>query len=164
MRRLIPLLLCVALSACSLPLAIRPPAPAENTQVKVLIAGYAVHAIVGSTQEPTVIWGFVFRSKQPTERYEHVRVEELRPNGSAVTLVDDTAPTLMNGKWYGKATPIPADPASVPWLFTSGASRFIFRFTIKPVGAPAFVLNQPTVFTSASKQAQRDMLRQLHRK
>ena len=128
------------------------PISAENERVKILMAGFAVGPLKTNPKQAVLGWAFDFEIKAPVKRLEAVKVEEVSPSTSPVTLIEDNAPALKNGVWSGDAAPIPASRTSTPWLFENTKSVYVFRFTIKAVGEPPFVLYQPTWFSGAAKQ------------
>ena len=75
-----------------------------------------------------VRWAFSFRDNQPGQ-LRSVRVENISDPTPAV-LVEDTAPELSNGIWTGYSGAIEPNLTEVPWLYDSGSSTRLFRFTI----------------------------------
>jgi hypothetical protein len=129
------------------------PISAENEQAKILGAGFVVGPSKENEKHAILAWGFDFEVKPSLKKLEAVKVEEVAPSTSPVTLVEDNSPVLKSGVWSGNASQVPADRTSTPWLFTSDKSVYVFRFTIKPVGESPFVLYQAAWFSGSAKQA-----------
>ncbi len=142
----------------SIPMTNAGPISIENEYAKILVAGFVIGPSKGNEKHAILAWGFDFEIKPTIKKLEAVKVEEVAPSTSAVILVEDNSPVLKGGVWSGNASPIPANRTSTPWLFTSDKSIYVFRFTIKPVGAPAFVLYQPAWFTGAAKRSFQEMI------
>src|SRR6185312_9339704 len=128
------------------------PISAENEKAKILVAGFVVRPSKEGAKNAVLAWAFDFAAKPSLQKLESVRVEEVAPSTSPVILVEDNSPVLKNGVWSGDASPIPANRTSTPWIFTDDKSVYVFRFTIKPSGEPAFILYQPAWFSGEAKQ------------
>ena len=132
--------------------------PAENDRVKILTAGFGIGPSKQNKKQAELFWGFDFEAKSSLEKLETVAVEEVSPSKTAVSFIQDTAPVLKNGVWSGTAKPIPANRASIPWLYTNDGSIYVFRFTIKPEGEAAFVLYQLAWFSAPAKQTLQQLI------
>lgn len=142
----------------SLPMSDAGPIGAENDKAKVLVAGFVVGPSKEKEKQAILAWSFDLEAKPTLKNLEAVKVEEVAPSKIAITLIEDNTPVLKDGVWSGNASPIPANQASIPWLFSNERSEFVFRLTIKPVGEPSFVLYQPAWFSSAAKQGFRKII------
>jgi len=93
-------------------------------------------------------FGFDISSPKKLQR---VVVEDVTGN-AAISLVEDSAPTIARGHWKGNGSGRDITPAGVPWLFASGDTLTVFRFTVYLEGAAQpIVIYQPSVFRESSK-------------
>jgi hypothetical protein len=123
------------------------PLPGEKNGIKVEGAGF----VLG---EGKLIWGFDFTSKkEPTK----ILIEDVSGK-SAIILVDDAAPKIKGHDWSGNAAPVSLSKSDCPWLFESGDTTKIFRFTITLKGkSEPVVIYQPAVYPEATKHQLRQM-------
>jgi hypothetical protein len=123
------------------------PLPQEKSGITVEGAGFALG-------EGKLIWGFDFTSKKAPTR---VVIEDVSGK-NAVVLVDDSSPELKDHSWSGNATPLSLSKSDCPWLFESGDTTKVFRFTITLKGkSEPVVIYQPAVYPEAAKQQLRQM-------
>lgn len=141
----------------SLPITDAGPISAENDKAKILVAGFGIVPSKQNERQAALLWGFDFEVKSG-KQLESVVVDEVSPSQTAVTLVEDNAPVLKNGVWSGTAKSIPANSTSTPWLYSKKQSVYVFRFTIRFAGEPAFVLYQPTWFSGPAKESFQQMI------
>lgn len=146
----------------TLPMTPAGPIGAENEKVKILVAGFGIVPSKQNEKQAVLLWGFDFEAKL-TKKLESVTVEEVSPSRTPITLVADASPALKNGVWSGTASPMPANPTSTPWLFSKEQSVYVFRFTIKLPGEPAFVLYQPAWFSGSAKQSFQQIIGRIER-
>lgn len=86
-----------------------------------------------------------------------VRVEDVTGK-EALLMVEDPAPVVEQAHWKGNSSPCAITPEGVPWLFTSGDTLTVFRFTVLLEGdAQPVVIYQPSVFRESSKVQLRNM-------
>jgi hypothetical protein len=135
----------------SLPVTDGGPIPTEESAFKIEVAGFSIQPSLFDPKHVVLAWKFGLTSKT-SKKLERVLVEEVFPSDVAKTLVDDHSPSLSGKMWSGSNTGVEPNPTSTPWLFTEGASVFIFRFTITPAGGVnPVVLYQPAWFSRPVK-------------
>lgn len=118
------------------------PLPGEKSGITVEGAGFAL-------EDGKLIWAFDLTSKKAPIK---IMVEDVSGKIS-IMLVDDAAPKLNGHDWSGNATPLSLSKSDCPWLFESGDTTKVFRFTITLQGKPEpVVIYQPAVYPEATKQ------------
>lgn len=107
-----------------------------------------VTGIIISDGKLVPTFGFDITSKK---KLLHVRVEDVTGK-EAVLMVEDSSPVVERAHWKGDSTPRELTSEGVPWLFTSGDTLTVFRFTMMLEGnADPVVIYQPSVFSESSK-------------
>ncbi len=107
-----------------------------------------VTGIIISNGKIVPTFGFDITSKKKPVK---VRVEDVT-GAEAVLLLEDSAPVIEDSHWKGNSAPKEITPDGVPWLFTSGDTLTVFRFTVELAGdSEPVVIYQPSVFKEASK-------------
>lgn len=128
---------------------------AENARVAVTDASLQAVNLNGNNY---VRWKFAITPKQATT-LSLVRIEEV--SGPApLLLVNDVAPQLDGGSWSENAGLMDLSSASVRWLFESGDTVRVFRFTMNEPDGQSYVLYRAVPYAPASKEAIRAMVRQ----
>ena len=123
------------------------PLPAEKAGITIEGAGF----VFG---EGKLVWAFDFTSKTPLTK---VVVEDVSGK-SAIVLVDDAAPKLDGDHWKGEAAPVALSKSGCPWLFESGGTTKVFRFTVTLQGTPGpVIIFQPAVYPEETKKQLRQM-------
>jgi hypothetical protein len=128
------------------------PVPAENDKIKIEVAGFIIGPSAADPTVPSLIWMFNFATKTD-QKIEQVVIEEVAASDSAKLMLVDDRPNLKQGSWAGRSTPTKADRLSVPWLYSSKPSIFVFKFSVKVQGLPVQILYQPSWFPPAAKKA-----------
>ena len=86
-----------------------------------------------------------------------VQVEDVTGK-QAVLMVEDSAPVIEHAHWKGNSSSREITPEGVPWLFTSGDTLTVFRFTVHLEGdTQPVVIYQPSVFRESSKDQLRNL-------
>ena len=123
------------------------PLPAEKSGITIEGAGFALG-------EGKLVWAFDFTSKKSLTK---VLVEDVSGK-NAITLVDDAAPKLDGDHWKGDAAPVSLSKSGCPWLFESGDTTKVFRFTVTLQGTPEpVIIFQPAVYPEETKRQLRQM-------
>jgi len=133
-----------------LPTADAGPIPAENREVKIEVAGFAVGPSPEDPKKAVLVWHFGFTAKRLRE-LESVEVAEVSPSDVAVPLIVDSKPELIENYWKSTISGVPVGSETTPWLYEEKASIFVFRFTLKQKNKKAFVLYQPAWFSAEAK-------------
>jgi hypothetical protein len=102
-------------------------------------------------------WNFVITPKQTTT-LNMIRIEDVS-DSAALIMVNDVAPQLDAGKWTETAGLMDVSGPSVRWLFQANESVRVFRITINEMDGQSAVLYQGVLYTPASKEAIRAMIR-----
>jgi hypothetical protein len=129
--------LLLALACASLPM------PAENEWARVTAATIEKAPLDGA-RGFTVSYSFALRPK----RTDLDRVDILEVSGDPVTLVSGAA---VGGANTWSSEKVPLSPQSVPWLFTSGPTRKLFRFVLYAQSGETTSLEQPVLFSAEIK-------------
>ncbi|MFA7292948.1 MAG: hypothetical protein WC023_11965 [Rhodocyclaceae bacterium] len=124
--------------------------PGENDLYKVEVAGVNAQLAPGQPDQSTLTWVFSALIKNSVP-IESVTVERVAENGDLAPLVDDRAVSLKAQSWLGHAAPQPVTQDSVPWLYRSGNSSFLFKFTVRVAGEPPSVIYQPSLISHQVK-------------
>ncbi len=139
-------------SVISLPIAAGGPLPAEKEGYKVMGAGTMTEIKKGNPEQSELKWHFSFVT-QLAPKIERVMVEMVSPSGELTSVVNDQAPVLINsGTWVGQSKPSAMSQKALPWLYMSGDSTFLFKFTIFEAGKAPVVLYQPSITTQGVKK------------
>ncbi|MES2027179.1 MAG: hypothetical protein V4448_16640 [Pseudomonadota bacterium] len=137
-------------TSLSLPMVRGGALPAENDEYKIDGAGYMGSLKAGSASQSEIQQTFSIVVKKNAE-LEYVRIEQVDTDGGLQLVVQDNQPVLKNKNWVGKTKPVPATRDASPWLYSSGNSTFLFKFTIKAKGSAAIVMYQPSLFNRETK-------------
>ena len=136
--------------AVMLPMTSAGALPGENDLYKVEVAGVNAQLVPGQPDQSTLTWVFSALIKKSVP-IESVTVEHVAENSDLVPLVDDRAVSLKGQNWLGRTVPQPATQEAVPWLYRSGNSSFLFKFTIRVAGEPPSVIYQPSLINHQVK-------------
>lgn len=129
------------------------PFPAENKDYIIPIEAYS--ADTGQVAQSRLFPKFVVHVKKyPAVELEYVRIEQVdTADGSLQLLFEDEVPILTNqGIWRALPIPLVVTEDASPWLYSSGDSILLFKFTIKAQGSPAVVMYQPSFFSQETKK------------
>jgi hypothetical protein len=137
--------------AVSLPVTDAGPIPAENDKIKIEVAGFNVGPLKSESKIPALIWIFGFTSKM-NQKIEKVKIDEVFSRDSATTVLVDEAPKLKDATWSASKESVELAPATFPWLYTSEATIFVFKFSISIEGSAEVVLFQPVWFPEKAKK------------
>ena len=144
----------------SLPIAAGGPMPAEKEGYKVTGAGTMTEIKKGDPEQSELTWHFSFKTKSAV-KIDRVMVELVSPSGELKSVVNDQAPALVqNNLWLGKSKPSPMTQKALPWLYKSGDSTFLFKFTIFEAGKDSVVLYQPSTTDNNVKKIYLSQLKQ----
>ena len=102
-------------------------------------------------------WNLVITPKQTTT-LNMIRIEDVSDSAPLI-MVNDVAPQLGAGKWTETAGLMDVSGPSVRWLFQANESVRIFRITINEMDGQSAVLYHGVLYTPASKEAIRAMIR-----
>ena len=127
---------------------------AENDRIIVTEASLQAVNLGG---ENYLRWNFVITPKQATT-LNMIRIEDVS-DSAALIMVNDVAPQLDAGKWTETAGLMDVSGPSVRWLFQANESVRVFRITINEMDGQSAVLYQGVLYTPASKEAIRAMIR-----
>lgn len=131
------------------------PIPAQNDLFKIEVAGFSVGPSKEEPGKSAITWGFAFTAKTGAE-VEKVEVELVYPGEESKRFVLDTAPQLSNRVWRGNTDGTVINSNTTPWLYESGTSTFLFKFTIHS-NSQVSELYQPSSFPEQSKVIFRKM-------
>lgn len=131
------LALLLALACSSLPM------PVENEWARVTEARLDKSALDGAGF--SVSYSFAIRPKR--DDLDHVDIIDLS-GSDPVTLISGAAVGGENA-WTSEKVPLSAQ--SVPWLFTSGPTRKLFRFVLYTQSGETLSLEQPVFFSAETK-------------
>lgn len=126
------------------------PVPAEDTRIKIEFAGLLVGAEPENSREPHLIWSFRVRNKRPQEPVA-VTVDDVTFD-PIVALVRDDNPSVRAGSWSGAARAIPLTKSALPWVFDSGSTMKVFRFTVRYADDQESVVHQLTMVPESAKE------------
>lgn len=132
--------------------------PAENEHAQVTSAGLLIEEARKPAAGAVLLWHFEIAMKAPSKKLASVRVEEVWPSRTAVTLVDDTRPRIEDGSWSAISAGTPADAPPAAWLQSDEPSIFIFRMTVTPKAGEPYVLHQLAWFPRSQKKQFRQMV------
>lgn len=128
-------------SACAATL----PMPAENDWARVTAAGIVRAPLEGSPGRFTLSFSFALEPKRDDiERVDILDLSTLDP-----TPLVSGAAIGGDNTWSSEKRLL--SPQSVPWLFTSGPTRKVFRFVLYSKSGETSVLEQPTVYSAETK-------------
>lgn len=124
------------------------PLPAQKAGVVIEGAGFALG-------EGKLIWSFDFTSQTTPTR---VVIEDVSGQ-NAQLLVNDATPKLDGDHhWSGEAAPLVLSRKDCPWLFESGDTTKVFRFSVTLLGkSEPVVIFQPAIYSAETKQQIRQM-------
>jgi hypothetical protein len=128
--------------------------PAENDRIIVTEASLQAVNLDG---ENYLRWNFVMTPKQTTT-LNMIRIEDVSDSAPLI-MVNDVAPQLEDGKWTETAGLMDVSGPSVRWLFQANESVRVFRITMNAMDGQSEVLYQGVLYTPASKEAIRGMIR-----
>jgi hypothetical protein len=127
------------------------PIPAENDRVVIQAAGFRVEPSKENHRVAALTWVFGFKSKTD-EAFDEVLIEEVSPSPTPITYIRDSAPTLDDKLWLRDRVSLGVTPATVPWLYSTTTTVFVFKFTIKAKGAAPIEIYQPAWFPQGAKE------------
>jgi hypothetical protein len=128
--------------------------PAENDRVVITDTGLQTVNLDGNYY---VRWSFSIRPKQAAA-LGAIRIEDVS-DSAPLLLVNDVAPQQNGGKWTENAGLMEVSSTSNRWLFEPNPTVRVFRFTINEVDGRSYVLYQGVLYSPASKDAIRAMVR-----
>jgi hypothetical protein len=128
--------------------------PAENDRVVITDTGLQTVNLDGNYY---VRWSFSIRPKQAAE-LGAIRIEDVS-DAAPLLLVNDVAPQQNGGKWTENAGLMELSSTSARWLSEPNPTVRVFRFTINEVDGRSYVLYQGVLYSPASKDAIRAMVR-----
>jgi hypothetical protein len=137
-RALSGMVLLLALACGSLPM------PVENEWAKVTEARMDKLPLGGASGF-SVRYSFAIRPKR--DDLDHVDIVDMS-GSDPVTLISGAAVGGANA-WSSESVPLSA--LSVPWLFTSGPTRKLFRFVLYTQSGETVNLDQPVFFSAETK-------------
>ncbi|HEY1268775.1 MAG TPA: hypothetical protein VGH16_16080 [Candidatus Binatia bacterium] len=127
------------------------PVPAEDLRIKIEIAGIIVGPSRTNSREPELVWNFSFRNKT-NHNVLAVIVDDVTFD-PIKTLVGDLEPVARDNVWRGFAEPIAVTKESLPWLFDSGPTMKVFRFTVRYDDDQRSILHQLGMYSAGGKEA-----------
>ncbi|HKA33250.1 MAG TPA: hypothetical protein VKH64_08565 [Candidatus Binatia bacterium] len=130
------------------------PVPAEDLRIKIEYAGMLVGPSRANSREPELIWNFSFRSKT-NHNVLAVIVDDVTSD-PVKTIVGDLEPVLRKDSWSGFAEPIVVTKEALPWVFDSGPTMKVFRFTVRYDDDQRSILHQLAMFSAAAKEQIRE--------
>jgi hypothetical protein len=128
--------------------------PAENDRVVITDAGLQTVNFDGNYY---VRWSFSIRPKQAVE-LSAIRIEDVT-DPAPLLLVNDVAPQQDGGKWTENAGLMELSSTSVRWLSEPSQTVRVFRFTINEADGRSYLLYQGVLYSPASKDAIRAMVK-----
>jgi hypothetical protein len=128
--------------------------PAENDRVILTEASLQAVNLDGKNY---LRWNFALTPKQTTT-LNMIRIEDVS-DSTPLIMVNDVAPQLDAGRWTETAGLMDVSGPSVRWLFQANESVRVFRITINEIDGQSEVLYQGVLYTPASKEAIRAMIR-----
>ncbi len=132
------------LAALALACASALPMPAENEWARVT-AVEIVRAPLAAGRGFTIRYSFALAPK----RSDIASVDVLDVSGlDPVTLVSG-APVGGDNTWSSEKVAL--SPQGIPWLFTSGPTRKVFRFVLRAQSGEVSTLDQPVLFDADMK-------------
>ena len=137
-RALAAVALLLALACASLPM------PAENEWARVTAARLDKAPLEGAAGF-SVSYSFAIRPKR--DDLDHVDIIDL--SGSDPVMLLSGAAVGGANAWTSEKVPL--SPQSVPWLFTSGPTRKLFRFVLYTQSGETLSLEQPVFFSAETK-------------
>lgn len=132
----------------------RGPVPAEDLRIKIEVAGMFVGPSPKNSREPELVWNFSFRNKT-NHNVLAVIVEDVTFD-PIKTLVSDLEPVVRNDDWRGFAEPIGVTKEALPWVYDSGPTMKVFRFTVRYDDDQRSVLYQLAMFQPIAKEQIRE--------
>jgi hypothetical protein len=113
-----------------------------------------VTGIIVSDGKLIPTFGFDVATKKKLVR---VQVEDVTGK-EAILMVEDMAPVVERAHWKGNSSSRDITQSGVPWLYSSGDTLTVYRFTVYLEGqAQPVVIYQPSVFRDSSKARLRDV-------
>ncbi len=134
------------------------PLPAESSEIKIDVAGLASSIKPGHPEESKLGWVYGFTVKDQSLKISSVQVDIVNSPESLLRLVDDFQPVIKNSQWSGKSTPISMTTESIPWFYSKGDSRFMFKFSITLTTGQTIVLYQLSWLSEYSKNVFQEMM------
>ena len=132
--------------------------PVESPEIKINGADAMASVKQGYPEASELRWGFIFTLKDKSLKVSSVQVDIVNSPESLSRLVDDAQPSIKNDQWLAKSKATPMTKEFVPWLYSSGDSRFMFKFTVSLTTGKAIVLYQPSLFSDYSKKVFQQMM------
>jgi len=109
------------------------------------------------TMNPANQFVYTFElSAPPTRGFQSVRVEDVSDEKSFL-LVDETKPSLVNGRWRHLAAPLGPDAACLRWIFHVDNSLRVYRFTVVEDDGKTVVLYQGSTYSDTVKAVVRKL-------
>jgi hypothetical protein len=130
------------------------PVPAEDLRIKIEFGGIIVGPSRTNSREPELVWNFSFRNKT-NHNVLAVIVEDVTFD-PVKTLVGDLEPVVRNDVWSGRAEPIVVTKEALPWVYDSGPTMKVFRFTVRYDDDQRSVLHQLVMFQPPAKEQIRE--------
>ena len=130
------------------------PVPAEDLRIKIEVAGMLVGPSSTNSREPELVWNFSFRNK--TDHNVLAVIVDDVTFDPMKTLVSDLEPVLRNDVWRGFAEPIVVAKEALPWVYDSGPTMKVFRFTVRYDDDQRSVLYQLAMFQPLAKEQIRE--------
>ncbi len=119
--------------------------PAENEWARITEAGILRLPVEGLPGQYTLIYRFALTPK----RGDLARVDVLDVSGSDPVMLLRGGPIGAENAWSTEKVPLSAQ--SVPWLFTSGPTRKLFRFVLYAESGDTSTLEQLVLFSADTK-------------
>lgn len=126
------------------------PIPAQNDKIKIQVAGFHVGPRKDNKKIPELTWVFGFTSKND-QKIKKVSIEEIASDDPTIQPIHDDTPQLKDNDWSASTESIEVNSRTLPWLYSSKPSIFVFKFAIAMEGEPEIVLYQPTWFPAKVK-------------
>jgi hypothetical protein len=130
------------------------PVRAEDLRIKIESAGIRVGPSSKDNRAPELIWNFSFQNKS-THNVAAVIVDDVTID-PVKTMVGDLEPVVRENVWSGLAEPIAVTKEALPWLFDSGPTMKVFRFTVRYDDDQRSILHQLAMFQPLAKEQIRE--------
>jgi len=124
--------------------------PSENDIAIIRSAGFVIEPSQANSKQPILKWKFSVQPKT-SNLIEEIIIEEVAPSATPITYLSAKFPTLKDNLWTGFCEPQQISQASLPWLYSTDQSIFVFKFTVKIQNHEPSTLYQACWYSHALK-------------
>ena len=117
----------------------------ENADIKIEVTGFVLDSL---KRELTYAFGF---TEKQAEALRSVKVEDVTGPEAEVVVLDSAPHLSAKGYWKGNSTSHKKEDPAVAWVYDSGDTVKVFRFTVMTAAGRQIVMYQGSVWSARTK-------------